>query len=983
MDIIAVLGLSILLQFAAALFALKLIPVTGRKRAWILISAAICLMAVRRCFTFYREMSQVDLSLQTVDFATEWVSLGTSALMLAGIRYIAPVFLSMKRMMEALKTSEERYRTLFEDSNDAVFISSREGTFIDINPSATKLFGFDKGEMIGMDVRKIYVNPADRAGLQEKIEKAGAIRDYELLFKKKDGTQMDCTLTATVHRADDGTIQGYRGIIRDCTELKQTMALLEDERRRMFSLLNDLPGLVSLRARDYSIPYANSRFRERLGDPEGKLCYELLYKRDKPCSGCSVFDVLESKSVLSFEYLLPDGRIYQLCHYPFTDVDGSLLVLELAIDISDRKEAEKELKDSEARYRSLVDNMPDGLYLLGRDFKPLFYNTAMERIFGYPKEYFLEESSQAFPSCVHPDDRPVVLGALSEMMDGRDCVNLRYRIVRPDGEVRHLRDVMRIVQAPNGEVSAYQGIISDLTEMMRAEEALRESETRYRELVQNANSIILRLDTEGNITFFNEYAQVFFGYAEEEVIGRSIVGAIAPATETAARDYEAMLRDIVEHPDRYLSYESRNLRRNDEQVWIVWTSKATVDTEGRLTGILCIGNDITRSKQLETQYRMVQRLESVGRLAGGVAHDFNNLLTIILGYTEHLIGQLGHYPSLGESLEEIKSAGERGASLVRQLLAFSRKQLLQPRVIDLNAVISETEKMLGRLIGEDIELVTVFDPTLGAVRADPAQIEQIVLNLAVNARDAMPEGGRLTIETANVELDEAYATRHSVVTPGPYVMFAMSDTGTGMDEGTLSRIFEPFFTTKEEGKGTGLGLAGVYGTVKQSNGCIWVYSEPGQGTTFKIYLPRCENSLETENEVPTLMESLECSETILFVEDEEKLRAISCKSLVESGYTVLEASCGQDALRLHERHEGRIHLLVTDVVMPGMSGRELAERLVQLRPEMKVLYISGYTENAIVHHGVLDTGVEFLQKPFTPTTLLVKIRGVLEHASKA
>ncbi len=383
-------------------------------------------------------------------------------------------------------------------------------------------------------------------------------------------------------------------------------------------------------------------------------------------------------------------------------------------------------------------------------------------------------------------------------------------------------------------------------------------------------------------------------------------------------------------------------------------------------------------KRLEQQLRQVQKMEAIGRLAGGVAHDFNNLLTVISGYCQMLLEDPGASGPQREYIAEIKDAGDRAAALTRQLLAFSRQQVLQPRILDLNALIANVEKMLRRLIGEDIELVTAQAPEVELVKADPGQVEQIIMNLAVNARDAMPKGGKLTIETTNVELDETYVHSHGPVKPGPYVMLAVCDTGIGMDSQTQSRIFEPFFTTKEQGKGTGLGLSTVYGIVKQTGGYIWVYSEPGRGATFKIYLPRVEEVAETiePRKVPAKLH--EGTESILLVEDEERVRKLTRRILEANGYKVLVATRGDEALRICGEHKGAIHLLLTDVVMPEMSGPEVANQLSLLRAEMRVLYMSGYTDDAVVRHGMLEPGMAFLQKPFTPEILLSKVREVLD-----
>jgi two-component system, cell cycle sensor histidine kinase and response regulator CckA len=509
-------------------------------------------------------------------------------------------------------------------------------------------------------------------------------------------------------------------------------------------------------------------------------------------------------------------------------------------------------------------------------------------------------------------------------------------------------------------------------ERRRAEEALARSEMTYRSLVEDSPFGIFQSAPDGRLLAVNPALVSILGYDS--------------AAELLAQN---MARDVYVDPDDRaglieegprrgsLSAESVWRRKDGKTITVRQTGRAVRDAHGRVESFNVILEDITERQLLEAQFRQAQKMEAVGQLAGGVAHDFNNLLTAILGCADLLLETLGPAAPEREDVEEIRKAARRAADLTRQLLAFSRQQVLAPQVLGLNVLVANLEKLLRRLIGEDIELRTALGAGLGAVKADPGQLEQVIVNLAVNARDAMPDGGRLTIETGNAELDETYSAEHFPTQPGSYVLLAVTDTGTGMDAETKSHIFEPFFTTKGLGKGTGLGLATVYGIVKQSGGYVWVYSEPGQGTSFKIYLPRVVDAPVPAPPAQDAPVSLRGSETILLVEDDEMVRTLTRRLLEANGHTVLLASRGDAALELARSYEARIDLLITDVVMPGMSGRDLADQVQTLLPGIKVLYLSGYTDDAIVRHGVLEPGVAFLQKPFTADTLARKVREVL------
>jgi two-component system, cell cycle sensor histidine kinase and response regulator CckA len=519
--------------------------------------------------------------------------------------------------------------------------------------------------------------------------------------------------------------------------------------------------------------------------------------------------------------------------------------------------------------------------------------------------------------------------------------------------------------------------LASAVEHKRNEEALRRSEARYRSLVQRAVYGLYRSSVEGKFLDVNPALTSMLAYdSAEEVL------ALDPKRDVFLNPEEQSRLMSEFHRKGLLDNIEVKWKRKDGSPITVRLSGRAVTTPEEPDEVLeIIAEDVTERRVLEDQFRQAQKMEAVGRLAGGVAHDFNNLLMVIGGYSEVLLEQLETGCFLYQKALAIQQAADRATTLTRQLLAFSRKQLLELKVVDVNTIVSDMERLLRPLIGENIELTTKLTAGLGRTRADAGQLEQVIMNLVVNAKDAMPNGGKIIIQTANVTLDDSLRREHTFIHPGPYVMLSVTDTGVGMDKETQSRIFEPFFTTKEKGKGTGLGLSTVYGIVKQSGGYIFAQSEVGHGTAFRIYLPQVDDAAETSGPARTASPETGGSETVLLVEDEESVRQLVRETLEAKGYTVLEAENGEVGLSLAARHDGPIHMVISDVVMPGMSGRELAKRLSEARPKIKILYLSGYTEDAIVHQGVLESGTAFLQKPFTLQTLSRKVREVLRGDS--
>jgi two-component system cell cycle sensor histidine kinase/response regulator CckA len=505
----------------------------------------------------------------------------------------------------------------------------------------------------------------------------------------------------------------------------------------------------------------------------------------------------------------------------------------------------------------------------------------------------------------------------------------------------------------------------------RAERALWERTRSLETLIDAAAVAIVALDAAGRVTTWSRAAERMFGWKEHEVLGHSV--PTIPDARRAEFD-QAAARNLQGEPTLY---ESHRRRKDGTLIDVLSSTAPIIDAEGLVSGTLAVVIDITERKQLEEQLRQAMKMEGIARLAGGISHDFNNLMTVISVRCHLVLGQLPADHPNRRDIKIIGDAGDRAASLTRQLLAFSRSQILDATVLDINDVISDMKALLEPVLREDVDLIMDLDPSTGQVTADRGQLEQIILILAINARDAMPEGGQFTIGTRNVELDDAYVRRHVDARPGPHVVLTVSDSGTGMDAATRARIFEPFFTTKDIGKGRGLGLAAAYGIIHQSHGHITVDSEPGQGTTFRIYLPRPEAGATVEAAIePSGLPR--GTETVLLAEDEPSFRALARELLEMLGYTVLESEDVSDALRIAEGHAGTIHLLITDVVMPRMNGRTLAKAVQGFRPDIKMLYMSGYTDNVIIHEGILDPGTPFLQKSFTPSKLARKVREVLD-----
>jgi len=631
----------------------------------------------------------------------------------------------------------------------------------------------------------------------------------------------------------------------------------------------------------------------------------------------------------------------------------------------------RRLIEGEKLFRLITENAADMIAVVDMEGKRIFNSLSYEKVLGYSLDE-LKESS-AFEQ-IHPDDRESVKSAGDEARRTGVGRPLEYRVRHKDGTWRVLESTASVIRDAKGEPQHMVIVNRDVTERKRAAEALRRSEASFRSVVEDAPYGIYRASLSGELVLVNPALQKILGYASQTELLQANLGTQIYRNPL---DHQKV-NELLLRQQSFNDVEVEWKRKDGTPITVRCSGWPIKDESGRVAFLELFAEDVTERRALERQLRMAQKMEAVGRLSGGIAHDFNNLLGVIIGYSQVLKRSLKPEHPLYEHAEEIEKASQRAVSLTRQLLAFSRQQVLEPVILNMNALVSDMEKMLPRLIGEDVALTLTLDPALGQVKADPGQIEQVIMNLAVNARDAMPDGGKLTIQTANVDLDTAYTHQHPGSRVGSYVMLRVTDTGTGIDPEIQAQIFEPFFTTKERDKGTGLGLATVYGVVKQSGGYIAVDSEKGKGASFSVYLLRVENAVaapDLSNDAPV---SVRGSETILLVEDEESLRKLADMFLRDSGYHVLTAADGAQALQVARQYAGPIHLLLTDVVMPGINGRVLAERLAPSQPGMTILYVSGYTDSFIAGHGVLEAGAHLLHKPFTEESLTRKVRELLD-----
>jgi two-component system cell cycle sensor histidine kinase/response regulator CckA len=678
---------------------------------------------------------------------------------------------------------------------------------------------------------------------------------------------------------------------------------------------------------------------------------------------------------IEYRLIAKDGRVVWVRDdsVVIRDEDGHPLFRQgFLLDLTQRKETEQALRDAERRYRSLVEQVPLAIYTNAADGRLLFMSSQIEDICGYPASELMADP-EIFWRLIHPDDHDAVRQATDHALETQGESSLEYRLIARDGRVVWILDQTSPTLGGDGETLYRQGIVADITEEKRRAEALALSEDRFRSAFDHAPIGMALVSPEGRWLRVNEALCNIVGYSEEELLERTFQDITHPDDLEADLAY---VRRLLDDEIRYYEMEKRYLHRDGRLVWVLLSVSLVRDAKGAPLHFISQIQDVTGRRHLEEALRQSQKMEAVGRLAGGIAHDFNNLLTAISGYSELILERHSPDDRDSKNAEQIRRSAERAAQLTAQLLAFSRRQVLQPQEFRFDDAVAGIGDMLRRLIGEHVVIRTELGASQAYVRADRTQIEQVVVNLAVNARDAMPGGGRLEIATSVVSVP-APGWPETELEPGPYVVLEVSDTGQGMDATTRAQVFEPFFTTKPVGEGTGLGLATVYGTVKQSGGDVTVASTPGRGTTFRVLLPLADAPAESSADT-SASGAPDGTETILLAEDEDIVRALVRELLEARGYAVLEAAHPEDALELGRSHAGPLDLLLTDVVMPGMSGQALAEKLVRLRPDLPVLYTSAYTNGRIADRLGANGNVNFIQKPFSAEELATKVREVIE-----
>jgi len=887
-------------------------------------------------------------------------------------------------------------------SSDSIVISDLEGKITDVNEVTLKMYGTDnKADLIGKSTFDI-IAPEDRekaiAGTKEVMEK-GYIKDREYHIVIKDGSKIPVEMSTSIMKGSDGEPIGFVAVSRDITErlsaeqagkrVGETLRRTEDIYRRAIASADAVPyqlhyvsnsyeymgeGIVQLTG--YTAEEMNPTLWRKMikqsilyGDAE-----ELEWDEAVRQTRAGKFKRWRSDNLIATrdgqERWIADASV------EIRNTEGvSIGSVGIFMDITERKRVEEELHKSEVRFRAIVEDQTEIICRYLADGTLTFVNNAYCHYFGKERERLIGHS---FMPSIPEEDREIVRQKFSSLSSENPIATYEYRVLLPDNRIRWQQWTDRAIYDEKDNLVEYQSVGRDITEHKQVVEELKSAHEYARNLIDSSLDMIIAVDKERRIVEFNKAAEETFGHAKAEVLGKHI-------DILYANPAEGLKTHTITRRTGRFSEEIMNKRKNGETFPAFLSASVLRDASGEFLGIMGVSRDITKLKQsekerenLQAQLLQSQKVEAIGKLASGIAHDFNNLLTIILGYSQLASDRLEEGNPIRKDIEKIKGAGERAAILIRQLLIFSRKQVLKPKILDLNVVVSDVEKMLGRLIGEDIEFITVLESKLNQVKADRGQIEQVLINLVVNARDAMPEGGRISIQTQNVTFDKDVCKINPESMPGKFVCVNIKDTGFGIRKKILNHIFEPFFSTKKSGEGTGLGLSVVYGIVKQHGGWINVYSEPGRGSTFKFYLPAILAAPEEEVEKAVSIETLKGSdERILLVEDEEDVRQFAVTVLREYGYIVFDVASGKDAQRVFENENGNFDLVFSDVVLPDKTGLQLVDEMLLVKPDLRVLLSSGYSNHKSQWAEIKKRRLQFLQKPYGVSDLLKSIKEMI------
>ena len=894
--------------------------------------------------------------------------------------------LALENAARQAMAAEERQRTILETAHEGICTVDREGTITYANPRLGEMLEYEHGELAG---RSIFAFMDEEGAFEARTrfaaQQLGVPETREVSLLRRGGERFWANLSASALFAADGGFSGVLYMLSDLTLRREAeTALRESEMRLSEAQRVGRVGSWELDVESNDLFWSPEMFRlmgiEAHDQPVPLSAFiGVVHPDDRDQLMRDIAGSIYSDEPYEFRFRVvhPDGGVRVL--YGRGEMragaDGGVeRFVGIAQDVTEQERTEAALRESESRFRALAEQAPLGIFMCDLRGEVTYVNPYVAELVGHSIDASLGDG---WRSIVHPDDLPRLNDTFTAFFNRstRESIRVELRVVHPERGVRcAVVETVRILTG-TGAVEGYVGVLVDVTEQRTAEAALRRSEARFRALIENASDVIAVLDRDGVTQYISSALEQHVGHSASNLLGTNVLDRIHPDDVERVR---GALAEVLTAPRHTVRLEYRYAHVSG--AWLTVSSVATnLLDDPAVRGIVVNSHDITEITELESQLRQSQKMEAVGQLAGGVAHDFNNMLTAILGFTTLLEMDLPPDSEQHAFLGQIRKAAEHSAGLTRQLLAFSRRQILRPRVVSLNSIVAGMHDMLRRLIGEHIAVSTLLSPTLGEVNVDPGQMEQVILNLAVNARDAMPKGGTLTIRTETVDVAAgAPRPRGAAVMPGRYAVLSVSDTGVGMDPRVCERIFEPFFTTKQVGVGTGLGLSTVYGIVKQSGGYVFVESEPGEGSTFFVYIPYAGRASGDGSGEGGAAQTPTGTETVLLVEDEPAVRSLCSLVLRSAGYTVLEAENGQQALDIAQAEKGNIHLLLTDVVMPGMSGRTLSEELLSRRPGVRVLFISGYTDDSIVHHGVLNPGSTLLQKPFTPHALLCQVREVLQ-----